>query len=385
MFLAKNDAANGGSENSVANRLRWMLEETMGAQGAFERRRHELSVLRACAKEAVSDADVVESYRSEVDPNKEGDNFMLKYLQQGKLAYIFGSHLFVHGAMSVKNMGTVPGSTRRFRLVHEWVEALNAWCKQEVADFAADPFGGKNGRDRKGSGLMDYGVPGGNLGATVIYDHYLSNGNGKHIAPDVQAYLLRSSITSVISGHQPHGDCPLVIRTGRVTAITADTSYSEMGHKSSWGVDNRGEKAVSELLLYRDGSSEVHGVLADGTGIYYKLPPGGHVPFPPLSTGPEGDVFVGRQLANGFWIKARYIQIIFGFVSTPVRCFERPHARFVDSDAVETRACVFTESNVKKIVHVRVHVPGPLVKVPSMFFVVARASNSRQNEKRCLK
>ena len=307
MFLDKNDAANGGSDNSAANRLRWMLNETMGAQGAFDRRRHELSVLRACAEDAVSDADVVESYRSEVDPTKEGDNFMLKYLQHGKLAYVFGNCLFVHGAVSARNMGTVPGSTKRFGRVQEWVEALNSWCKQEVVDFVADPFGGKNARNRKGSGLTDYGVPGGNEGATVVYEHNLSNGNGKHIEPGVQAFLLRSGITSVISGHQPHGDCPLVIRTGRVTAITADTSYSEMGHKSSWGVDNRGEKAVSELLLRTDGSSEVRGILADGTGIFYRLPPGGHVPFPPMSAGAAGDVFVGRQLANGFWVKARTI------------------------------------------------------------------------------
>lgn len=69
----------------------------------------------------------------------------------------------------------------------------------------------------------------------------------------------------MVSGHQPHGDCPTVIRSGAITVITADTSYSQMGHKSSWGVDNRGVHAVSEVILYRDGSSEVHGILAAGT------------------------------------------------------------------------------------------------------------------------
>jgi len=37
-----------------------------------------------------------------------------------------------------------------------------------------------------------------------------------------------------------------------------------MGHKSSWGADNRGFHAVSEVIVYRDGSSEVHGILATG-------------------------------------------------------------------------------------------------------------------------
>ena len=72
-----------------------------------------------------------------------------------------------------------------------------------------------------------------------------------------------------------------------------------MGHTSSWGVDNRGDKAVSEVLLYKDGTSKVHGVLADGTRIAYELAPGGGA-----GVG-GGDKFVGRQLSDGYWIKAR--------------------------------------------------------------------------------
>ena len=88
----------------------------------------------------------------------------------------------------------------------------------------------------------------------------------------------------VVTGHQPHGDCPCVIRSGLVTVITADTS------------DDRGEKAVAEVLVYADGSSEVHGVLADGSNIAYTLAAGG-----------RGDRFVGRQLSNGYWVKARTV------------------------------------------------------------------------------
>ena len=292
MFLDKNPGDNGGGENTAANRLRYILKHTMGADGAFERRREELSIIRKCRKEAVSDEDVVESYRNEVDPAKEGDNFMLKYLQQGKLAYVFGEHLFVHGAVSETNVGTVPGSTERIERVEEWAEALNAWCREEVAAFVSDPYSGKNGRDRKGSGLMDYGVPGGNGGATVMYSRNLNNGNGEHIAPAVREYLVASGIKSVITGHQPHGDCPLVIRSGQVTAISADTSYSHMGHRSGWGTDNRGD-AVSEVLLYADGGIKVHGVLADGNKVMYQL------------GGVGEDKFVGRQLSDGYWVKAK--------------------------------------------------------------------------------
>jgi hypothetical protein len=46
MFLHTNDAANGGSANKAANRLRWMLKDTIGSEGAFDRRREELSIIK---------------------------------------------------------------------------------------------------------------------------------------------------------------------------------------------------------------------------------------------------------------------------------------------------------------------------------------------------
>ena len=307
MFLDKI----GSNENNAANRLRWMLKETMGADGAFDRRREELSIIRGCKKDAVSDDDVVASYIEEVDPKAPIEKcWMLQYLAQGKLAFVFGSNLFVHGALSSANMGTVPGGSSREQDVHAWVRALNSWAQNEVHVFKTDPYSGKNGRGRKGGGLIDYGVPGGNAGATVIYDHNLENGNGRHMMKEVQEFLLKSNIVNVISGHQPHGDCPLILKTGECTAITADTSYSKMGNKSSWGDDNRGD-AVSEVLLDLNGHAHVHGVLADGTAIAYTLRPGTAAaktkskPLEALDVVLDYDLFVGRQLRTGYWVKAK--------------------------------------------------------------------------------
>ena len=67
-----------------------------------------------------------------------------------------------------------------------------------------------------------------------------------------------------------------------------------MGHKSEWGADNRGLNCVNEVLLYADGTSQVHGFLADGSQIAYKL-------------GVGGDNFVGHQLRNGYWVKAKIV------------------------------------------------------------------------------
>ena len=96
------------------------------------------------------------------------------------------------------------------RKVQPWIEKLNAWAQAQLAEFKSDPYSGKNSHTRKGGGLTDYGVPGGNGGATVIYNHFLSNGNGQQLDAEVQSFLLRSNIVTVVSGHAPHGDCPLV-------------------------------------------------------------------------------------------------------------------------------------------------------------------------------
>ena len=99
----------------------------------------------------------------------DGNNYMLQFLKQAKLAYVFVPNLFVHGALSADNQGTVPGATEPIGKVLEWVDALNAWAQGEVKAFERDPYSHaqsaeENGlyTNRPGGGLMDYGVPNGN-------------------------------------------------------------------------------------------------------------------------------------------------------------------------------------------------------------------------------
>ncbi len=87
MFLECNPPENGGASNTAANRLRWILKETMGADGAFGRRREELAMLRQTAVDAVSEEDVVESYRNEVDPQSDPQVLSLLALLVRKYTY----------------------------------------------------------------------------------------------------------------------------------------------------------------------------------------------------------------------------------------------------------------------------------------------------------
>jgi hypothetical protein len=278
--------------NTWPNRLKWLLKETMGAEGAFERRKKELAIIREKTEDEITDDEVVQSYRDECDPTKPNDNFMLQYLKRANVACMVGSTLFVHGGINPKNIGRVPGKNNIYRTTRDWINELKKWTNKELVDFMGNP------QDKEmGKGLKDYGSSeNGNHGATVTCSNYLLNGNAQHIPKQVQTFMLSNRISGVVSGHQPHGDCPMVICTGCSNVITADTSYSDMTSVTEHGYkDNRGIKCVSELIVHRDGTYEVHGVLADGREIEYKV------------GGKDGDPFVGRQLkSDERWIKAKY-------------------------------------------------------------------------------
>ena len=150
--------AEGGSLESRADRLRWMLKHTMGADGAFDRRRAELALLGGAGPGEITDDAVVESYLASV---REG-GWMLGYLESGQLAYSYGKTLFVHGAVTPDNIGWVPGAAHPSASLPLWVDELNAWAAGQVAEYRAAlqrPQGAFSYTDRPGHGLMDYGVP----------------------------------------------------------------------------------------------------------------------------------------------------------------------------------------------------------------------------------
>lgn len=284
-----------GMENSRANRLRWMLKETMGSEGAFERRSTELAIVQGVAAEAISDEHVVASYLDQVTPGHP-DSFVLRFLSQGKLLHRFGACLFVHGAVSDDNYGTVPGKAHRDPNLDKWIEDLNAWARGQVEEYASSEeyWMGKNTKERKAHALMDYGVPGGNGGQTVVYGRW-GDGSSNPISQELKTFLEEAGISSILCGHTPVGSSPAVVMGRGITVISADTSYSDVGHRSEWGVDNRGQ-AVSEVLAFRDGRVRVHGRLEDGAEIDFEVNA-------PHQSG-EDDV-VGRAVGDGWVVRAK--------------------------------------------------------------------------------
>jgi hypothetical protein len=137
--------------NTKANRLRWMLKDTMGANGEFEFRRAELQLLRGSE---VSDADVVRSFEESVGA---GDgNWMRQYLELAQLAWLHRSSLFVHGGVVACTGDKASGVTETSCIGHvparallevndratlqSWVDELNMWAASQIEGWKSAPL-----------------------------------------------------------------------------------------------------------------------------------------------------------------------------------------------------------------------------------------------------
>uniref|UniRef100_M4BWE1 Calcineurin-like phosphoesterase domain-containing protein n=1 Tax=Hyaloperonospora arabidopsidis (strain Emoy2) TaxID=559515 RepID=M4BWE1_HYAAE len=202
--------------NTKTNRLKWMLDHTMGSGGDFERRRSEL-VLRQEVGDMnnVMDENVVKSY---VDSVKEG-GVLRDFLLHGNLAFVAHQTLFVHGGIingddgaGLSALGRVPDEpSKHFDSVLEWVDKLNAWYRSQIQDWIDYPHWNAKHSSRGGNELLKYVVP--NYAGSVVVGRHLLAGGMPTPLPDKTASLLsKSGIRRVIIGHTPHGNCPTVIK-----------------------------------------------------------------------------------------------------------------------------------------------------------------------------
>jgi len=289
---------------NIKNRLKYIVERTMGNKDGFEKRRVELSIILKKNINNISDNDVISSFLNSVLPKpknitQSNDNYMLKYLMQGQLVHIFGEHIFVHGAINEKNIGKIPKNKNTIEDIHIWAKEINNWFHKELKEYMKNPKDGGITKKRKAHNIINYAVPGYNKDITIVYADNLKNGNGVHINKNVIEHLNKYGIKNIITGHKPHGDCPLVIRDKNLTAISADTSYSNINYLKNikddkYYNDKRG-KAVSEVLLYSNGDIRVHGILADNSKYGYIIKKN--------KKSPSSSDYIGLQLNNNYWVK----------------------------------------------------------------------------------
>lgn len=270
--------------------LRWIFENTMGAKRAFEMRRAEL----AAGGDAVTEGDVTASFVADVAP----DGALTEYLAACQLAYRHGATLFVHGAVTPENLGTVPGRERAIGDVDEWVAALNDFYRGQVAAFRE--------RARRADGepawapLIAYQapVPGTRLNqASVVYGRPADAlGNPLLPPPAVTGALRRAGIGRVIVGHTPSGDSPSVLCEDGFQLVIADNSYGRVERGTQLAVD--GERLSVSAAAQLDGGAE--------EAVRFELPDlsaGGPVGLRDAATGR----LVKGRLASGDYLSFRFL------------------------------------------------------------------------------
>jgi len=273
------------SSNSMAARLRWILRDTMGAPHAFEFRREELK--REAADGAVTDDDVVDSFAASVLPG----GLVFEYLRSADLVVKINNVLFVHAGLPRSaerwEPGWLPGPPPQTGVpLEEWLLELKRLSERSLEEVATaadcgslctDAWSISGGylHSQPGSALLQYGMrdmPDDSRQPSVVYNGWLGD-DYQPLEPDEEtvSWLRRGGIKRVVSGHLPHGEAPLVLRPSEdLACIACDCCYA--GVVARFGdtepEEERGNEralAVSEVLLEASGSTQITGILADGT------------------------------------------------------------------------------------------------------------------------
>lgn len=246
--------------------LRWMFEKTMGCPNAFRYRREELS--REFNKEVVTDEEVLANFLFETSP----DGLSGRYLQLAQIAAIIPNSkvLAIHGGIKPTSLGRIPQHPVFFDDAQQWVKQFNQWYQEQITHWI----------DYKPTMLtvpactaLDESVlpiPGKNK-FIITEDNLGGDREFVEIDTRVANYLTNNEINLVLTGHQPIGDHPAILRHSNLLFINGDTGYAKSDPKSP--DDTRG--ATCHTLEIRANSEEtqccIKATLSDFTLVTTQL------------------------------------------------------------------------------------------------------------------
>lgn len=211
-----------GRSDDRVHRLQWILERTMGAPVAFEKRRQDL----AGRSDPADDDAVVRSFLDDLAP---GARFH-RLLRQSCLLHREGNTLFCHAGMTEEGLGTIPGEPRA-RDLEDWILRLDRWYQAQLDSWEEGAHGWTGRGPRPGEELIRYCEP---LPGTSSNPHsvvYCRNidGNSKIAlpAPAVCRFLLDAGIERLAIGHTPSGQAPVILRRedDRFEVLLSDNSH----------------------------------------------------------------------------------------------------------------------------------------------------------------
>ena len=276
--------------------LRWMLEKTMGCPHSFRYRREELA--KSNPGKDVSDEEVLQSFLQQTTP----DGVTGQYLQLAQVGVIVPGTgvLAVHGGLQPTNLGRIPGmdpGEKRIEDARLWIKELNNWFSKQIKywiDFKPVELTIPACTELDDCILQPPSKP-----KSVITEWMLNN-QRQFIEPpqEVSQYLRDNRIHVVLTGHQPCGDHPAILRTAyNALFINGDTGYAAFAQSNP--DDTRGVTSHTlEIVASSDQANiRIEAVLPDKTFVTTKL-----------TVTPEkigSDAYVGRVSADNQLVQCR--------------------------------------------------------------------------------
>ncbi|MDR3476471.1 MAG: hypothetical protein P4M14_00385 [Gammaproteobacteria bacterium] len=277
--------------------LKWMLEKTMGSPNTFRYRREELSALTQ--KSNPSEEEVLHSFIKETQPT----GLMGEYLGLAQVGVIVPNTgiLAVHGGLTNYNVGRIPNMQDHETPIQDakqWLTGFNQWYQEQIQKWIHFK---PNHLNQPGQTPLDQcvlPVPG-KQKYVITADMLNAQRQFVTIPENVNQYINRNKLSIVLTGHQPCGDHPCIIRNTSNNAlfINGDTGYAIESKNPD---DTRGHACHTVEIAVDDKLAshvEINATLPDKTAVKTELCV--------LSDTIEGDPYIGIVLPDHRLIQCR--------------------------------------------------------------------------------
>lgn len=269
--------------------LKWMLEKTMGCPNTFRYRGEELSKRM---QKNVTDEEVLESFLKEAAPT----GVMGEYLQHSQVGVIIPSTklLAVHGGLTSANIGRLPNMAPSDPPIDNaaiWIDKFNQWYKQQIHHWTR--FTPQVLTEPACTELDDSALPMPNkIKFVMTADMLNSDRSFAEIPNDVEEYLNKNNLTLVLTGHQPCGDHPALLRSpsDRVLFLNGDTGYADVHPQNPDDTRGMTNHIVDITTNLQQTKISVEATLVDGTPVKTQLMI--------TANNIEGDQFIGKLLPD---------------------------------------------------------------------------------------
>lgn len=234
--------------------LKWMFEQNMGCPHTLTYYAQQLAQVQQRSVRDVSEHEVVQYVIKQASPT----GLMGEYLQQTQIAAILPDTgiLAVHGGLTSANIGRLPVMQKTDPMIRDarsWIEQFNAWYRLQVMQWAKSkpnqsPLQLQPARSTLDSFAVRIPADYMSIVTASILD---GQRQFQAIPTEVSDYLQENGIYLVLTGHQPCGDHPALLRSSddRLLYIMGDTGYA---NSQANEIHNTRGKTSYALQIYAD-------------------------------------------------------------------------------------------------------------------------------------